>query len=278
MKYCFSGHESFQCKSIWLKKGYDFINEGYKFTDNDAVVKLGVGKNMVASIRFWLKSFRLTINDELTNIAHYLFDSEKGKDPFTEDIGTLWLLHFILITENVASIYKLVFLDFQREKKEYDRQQLQFFIKRKCNILEQKNVYNENTVKKDIRVLFQSYIHPSTINSFEDFTGLFLPLNLIREVRHDVYAFNEIKEEKINKLLIFFMLRYMNCNDKTISFDRIQDMALILCIPLPDFLLLLRDLANEYPMDLVYSDNSGIRNVQFLKDIDMFDILDKYYK
>ncbi len=25
-KYTFSGHESFQCKSLWLKKGFDFVN------------------------------------------------------------------------------------------------------------------------------------------------------------------------------------------------------------------------------------------------------------
>lgn len=25
MRYSFSGHESFHCKSLWLKKGYDFI-------------------------------------------------------------------------------------------------------------------------------------------------------------------------------------------------------------------------------------------------------------
>ena len=25
IKYTFSGHESFPCKSLWLKKGYDFV-------------------------------------------------------------------------------------------------------------------------------------------------------------------------------------------------------------------------------------------------------------
>ena len=43
----FSGHESFQCRNLWLKKGYDFIKNGNSFNDEDAVVKLGVGKNMV---------------------------------------------------------------------------------------------------------------------------------------------------------------------------------------------------------------------------------------
>lgn len=37
LKYTFSGHESFQCRHLWLKKGYDFIKQGRKFTDEDAV-------------------------------------------------------------------------------------------------------------------------------------------------------------------------------------------------------------------------------------------------
>ena len=33
MRYCFSGHESFPCKSMWLKKGYDYLVDRNKFTD-----------------------------------------------------------------------------------------------------------------------------------------------------------------------------------------------------------------------------------------------------
>ena len=55
----FSGHESFACKSHWLKRGYDFVIADRNFNDDDAVVHLGVGKNMVASIRFWMKAIGL---------------------------------------------------------------------------------------------------------------------------------------------------------------------------------------------------------------------------
>lgn len=44
--YRFSGHESFPCKTLWLKKGYDFIANGKDFNSPDAVIDLGVGKNM----------------------------------------------------------------------------------------------------------------------------------------------------------------------------------------------------------------------------------------
>jgi hypothetical protein len=43
-KYTFFGHESFQCKSLWLKKGFDDVKAGKSFGEEDAVVELGVGK------------------------------------------------------------------------------------------------------------------------------------------------------------------------------------------------------------------------------------------
>ena len=50
MKYTFSGHESFPCKTLWLKKGYDFVKKDLDFNAPEAVINLGVGKNMTASI------------------------------------------------------------------------------------------------------------------------------------------------------------------------------------------------------------------------------------
>ncbi|MFM7585473.1 MAG: DUF4007 family protein, partial [Bacteroidota bacterium] len=49
-RYNFSGHDSFQCRHLWLKKGFDFVKEKRSFMDPDSVVRLGVGKNMVSSI------------------------------------------------------------------------------------------------------------------------------------------------------------------------------------------------------------------------------------
>ena len=41
-KYVFSGHESFPCKTLWLKKGYDFVVQGKNFNNPDAVIDLGM--------------------------------------------------------------------------------------------------------------------------------------------------------------------------------------------------------------------------------------------
>ncbi len=42
----FSGHESFACKSHWLKRGYDFVNSERNFNDDDALC-------ILASVKIW---------------------------------------------------------------------------------------------------------------------------------------------------------------------------------------------------------------------------------
>lgn len=277
MRYCFSGHESFQCKSLWLKKGVDYLHDGNKFTDDDAVAKLGVGKNMVSSIRFWLRAFGLTSNDDATPIAQYIFDKEKGRDPFAEDITTLWLLHFLIVSTEAASLYSLLFVEFQREKKEFTKTELQAFIKRKCNVPEQKNVYNENTVKKDIGVLLKNYVAPSDLKSIEDFSALLLSLNLITYKGNDIYAFQEIKTSFINPIVILFALVRLKGTDKTVSFDTLQKVSLIFCLPMTSLIEVIKSLETQLPNVIVFSDNSGIKNVQFLSEIDEIEALNTYY-
>lgn len=56
--YLFSGHESFSCKSLWLKKGYDFVVGGNDFNSPDAVVR-----------RYQRERMYITVNTEQKNQA-----------------------------------------------------------------------------------------------------------------------------------------------------------------------------------------------------------------
>ena len=52
--YSFSGHETFPFRYPWLKKGFDAVStDGDVFHKEHAITILGVGKNMVRSIRHW---------------------------------------------------------------------------------------------------------------------------------------------------------------------------------------------------------------------------------
>jgi hypothetical protein len=56
----FARHETFAVRSGWLKKGFDAASDDEAiFLDDDAPLRLGVGKNMVRAIRYWCHAFKV---------------------------------------------------------------------------------------------------------------------------------------------------------------------------------------------------------------------------
>jgi hypothetical protein len=104
-KYRISGHESFPFRYTWLPKAVKGLRDNPSLFSDEAysMVALGVGKNMVRSIRFWSTVSGVTkLNVKkpglsLTKLGQMLL-GERGLDPFLEDIRTLWLLHWNLST------------------------------------------------------------------------------------------------------------------------------------------------------------------------------------
>lgn len=111
----FSRHETFCPRYGWLKKGVDGVSEYADiFEQNDAIERLGVGKNMVRSIRFWCLAFKLVKPEErtggkkiggpmrTTRFADKLLGDD-GWDPYLEDPASLWLLHWKLFAPPILA-------------------------------------------------------------------------------------------------------------------------------------------------------------------------------
>lgn len=105
--YRISGHESFPCRYTWLPKAVRGLQEDPRlFADGDdgAMVTLGLGKNMVRSVRFWSQAAGVAalagrgVGHALTDFGIAVF-GDGGFDPFLEDIRTLWLIHWNLSTD-----------------------------------------------------------------------------------------------------------------------------------------------------------------------------------
>ena len=101
----FSGHETFPFRYTWLKKAVDAVNgDECAFHADDAMVRFGVGKNMVSSIRHWgiVTGMLAEAPGRCAGRVRQLQATELGGsllgdggwDPFLEDPGTLWLLHW----------------------------------------------------------------------------------------------------------------------------------------------------------------------------------------
>lgn len=105
-KRTFAGHESFPFRSGWLKKGYDLVRKDpMGLTDQDrAMIEMGVGKNMVRSIRHWCLATEVLYPEgkalRPTRFGDFLFSDEHGVDPYLEDPASLWILHSHLCMNN----------------------------------------------------------------------------------------------------------------------------------------------------------------------------------
>ena len=280
-KYTFSGHESFPCKSLWLKKGYDYVVEGNDFNSPEAVIGLGVGKNMVASIRFWLKAFGISDNDVLTDLGNYLFDESKGKDKYLEDIATLWLLHFNLVFSEEATIYKMFFCGVQKERTRFEREQVLTYVKLRMAEAGKMTLFNANTVKKDVGVLLQNYCLPRKPQSNEDFSSLLIDLDLIRQNSEGKgYYFNVAGKRQVTKEIFLYGLLKLREQegDNSIPFNTIQErVGLVFCMQDFETIKMLKQIASEYSQYIAYSDVAGIKQIQFIKDLDVKEVLDNYY-
>jgi|SRR5581483_5218193 len=102
--YRFSGHETFPCRYAWLPKAYIALQKdpGTFSNEDFAIVELGVGKNMVRAIRFWVQvmgvaQFSSDGGYEITRFGKLLL-GDRGLDRFLEDRRTLWLLHWKLLS------------------------------------------------------------------------------------------------------------------------------------------------------------------------------------
>ena len=104
--YRISGHESFPCRYTWLPKAVRGLDRDPKFFSDEekAMVDMGVGKNMVRSVRFWANVAGMATpgakggGHVLTDMGRTLL-GDRGLDPFLEDIRTLWLIHWNLSTD-----------------------------------------------------------------------------------------------------------------------------------------------------------------------------------
>ncbi len=160
----FVGHESFPLRYGWLKKCVDAVAaRPDAFAHDDAMVSLGVGKNMVKAIRHWGLITRVIEVDpdgaesrgrslRVTPLGNLIF-GEGGADPYLEDPRTLWLVHWLLCTHpERATTWRWVFGVWGRHA--FTREELRIALKG----LAAGARASEATIGRDAEVFLRSYL------------------------------------------------------------------------------------------------------------------------
>ena len=155
--YRLKGHEKFPLREGWLAKGLkEFKDNETLFLQKDAPDKLGVGTNMVKSIRYWMQACGLIVRakDKKESLSE-LGEIISCYDPYFEDEFTLWLLHSNLVcNKEFATTWYMFFnkLDITRFTKELAHE---IVLKNIEEYIHEE--INPSSLKDDIDVLFNMY-------------------------------------------------------------------------------------------------------------------------
>lgn len=109
-------HDTFYIRKGWLDKGMRKVSESptvFTAKDPNPMDALGIGANMVKSLRYWMQATGLTCEpggrarkQELTTFGRIVYTY----DPYIEEPGTLWALHHKLVTnEQMATSWYYFF-------------------------------------------------------------------------------------------------------------------------------------------------------------------------
>ncbi len=214
----FSGHQTFPFRYTWLKKGVDAVIENPTiFSAADASVTLGVGKNMVDSIRHWCRATRLIKEDTAqsrrgqfapTQLGKDIF-AEEGFDPYLEDPATLWIIHYQIATGGTqATAWYWAFNILTDNPFMPD-----IFTQKVYRWAQQQRpgmrLVSDNTLRRDVNCFLRTYCQSrDTTAVVEDtFDCPLVELNLISELMGgDGYEFQRGEKETLSTAVVAWAL------------------------------------------------------------------------
>ena len=292
----FSGHQTFPFRYTWLKKGVDAVTEDPTiFSSEYASVKLGVGKNMVASIRHWCRVAGLIKVDGYqhgrfvpTDLGKAIFNEKKGFDPYLDDPATLWMIHWKISTNmNQATAWYWAFNILKKNQFERDEFTVELYDWAKLQKTSLRSVSN-NTLQRDVNVFIRTYCHSRNTTDVveESFDCPLVELNLILELpdsnEYEIQRGDKVSLpiELFTAILIAFWVRRYNERD-SLTFTDILTAQLspgrIFRLDEDTLTLYLEQLEELTKSALQYDETADLKQVYRLRDINDRDLLERYY-
>ena len=193
-----SGHETFPLRYGWLKKAFDAVEEAERcgsersiFLADDAITRLGVGRNMVSSMRHWAAAAGVIDENgrKASSLGQRLF-GDGGLDPYMEDPATAWLVHWRLCSSPRLTTWFWAYSHYSAMT--FERDTLVRGIEKLAKERQWPRA-TASTIKRDVACFVRTYVSqlPSGQASHEDaLESPLTELGLIRPVgRRDGFRF-----------------------------------------------------------------------------------------
>lgn len=184
----YNQHQSFYLRDRWIGKGLNDVRKNPRFLfEDDAFEKLGLGKNMVQSLRHWMDATGIVrIEGRGKDRGMYLTDLGEWvleQDPALKHADTVAILHYHIVNDEDMATSWYWYFNIYREtisnKEEALNELLQWVAEKESRKI------SDNSIKRDIDCLLRMY---SSISEPEDpeevIISPFARLNLIDEVNN----------------------------------------------------------------------------------------------
>lgn len=305
----FSGHQSFALRNTWLTKGVLASAENSRiFSEPNALVTLGVGKNMVESIRYWCQATQM-VEDVPGTRGNYqpslwgrrffcgkskdscgkseppCCNSEPPWDPYLEDTATLWFVHWLLAT-NVSCAGAIYYAFNELHAAEFTRASLERDIAAFAELHEARTT--PDTIRRDVGVFIRNYLGGADRADSPPEDILDCPLVelglLVQESNGLLFSFQRGPKPSLpDGVFVAAMAEFARrSEERTLSFD---ELAYAPCSPGRVFRLDEPALAErlERVSEMTdgawsYTETTGLRQVLLRDDVDAERVLGAYYR
>jgi hypothetical protein len=225
----------------------------------------------------------LTIKTIPTEFGKRLFDDEIGYDPFLEDEASLWLLHYQLVKNGFSSIYSIIFNEFRKEKLFFNKETFVNYVKRIGESNPDLN-FNENTVAKDFIVFANLYkSNPESKDVEDSFSGILSEIELLKTTgkgKDEQFFIENSERDNLPESIVLYAILDNPIYGKSISLNSLEfnwnSPGSIFALNRSGLMNKISDIVDGFK-GITFTDQAGIKELQFKYKADAYEILDTYY-
>ena len=225
------GNESFNFREGWLRKGMRCVEEDEAlFSQNDVMERLGVGSKMVKSIRYWLQATGLC-EEQYRNggrvkaqvITPNFGEIIKDRDPYFDDVFTLFLLHYHIVSNDALCMPWHIFFN-EYEGQDFTKENMIMVCKELLvKKMEEGCTFSEKSFEDDCSSIIRMYMNSNNVEDPEESLACPLAsLGLIQKSSRNKNAFSKAMPSRdiLDKMAVLYVITCNLSNEKnSVSID-----------------------------------------------------------
>lgn len=271
-------HESFSIREGWLSKGLLAVKENAKvFSCEESTDILGIGTNMVKSLKYWLFATNLIKDEKNSIVITELGNLVLKYDPYMEDEFTWWMIHINMLLNQEDFYVGNVFFN-KCISKNFSKEDVYKIISEHLN--QKKLDFNEKILVDEINTIIKTYVVDNTNDTPENnFNSPLSDLELLKRISKDNYERLKPDYRSLNYLVVYYLVIQNLDGRDYLSIDELLKIQ-----NSPSKLLNLdKNLFNDYLDDMrregliTINRTAGLNMIYVANTLDLEEIFKKYF-